>query len=305
MGTFVAYVLIPPLNRLNDSAVGMHQYTPPDEEATADEFFRQLDRTSKRLGDFEKATASLAAAATGAQRFEASAAETSQKLDNVIGLLGEATRLSESARAQSDERARHATEKLGVAERETKRALHQIGRFSKELQKPLDKMFEAAARIENASVAGNRAFVDLQKAAKSAEEPVRLVARFSTSVWTVLKQVRDSLQSLDRSEGGQSEAVTSMADSFTTLNSMLGNLLEAVATLIEQNQQDRAATVDARGKIGSLRQQLKRSATELQELKLTTQRSQVADGRPHKRHPVARPPGQSRRRSSAGTLKLG
>ena len=274
VGTFVSYVLIPPLNRLNDCAVGMLQRSPIDEEATADEFLRQLDRTSRRLGDFEKATSSLTAAANNVQCFEASAQEASEKLDDMLKLLDRTTALFQT----SNDKMEFTGKKLSKTESQNNHILKNIAQFSEKLEQPLGLMSSAAARIEKASIAENHAFLELQSLSSSIKDPVALVGKFSTNMWTVLNEVRNSLQLLAKEEMNKSEVVINMADSFTTLNSALENLVEQVAVLIEQNHQDQADSTNTYEKIASIQQQIKQSASELQDLKLTTQKLQKTAG---------------------------
>jgi len=96
-GCFVAYVVVPPLNWLNDHAIGLCQRTPIDEDAVTEEFLRQIDRTCTELDKFRAVVDGVAAAANGMQGFRASVDDAGHKFDIMIGRLGTAAKLSEAS----------------------------------------------------------------------------------------------------------------------------------------------------------------------------------------------------------------
>ena len=169
VGTLIAYMVLPPLNWLNDRATGIHQKGLTDDEATTEEFFRQLDRTSQRLAEFDSATTALTGAATGVIQFQTAAAEASENFSEMTRLLTRATELFEASNKHSEnlterldafdkrnarviqEYTENLNERMDGFEKRSGRVIRQIHDFARELQKPLDSMFRAAGAVQESA----------------------------------------------------------------------------------------------------------------------------------------------------------
>ena len=84
VGTGVAYMVTPSLNWINERALGLHQLGQADATFAAEEFFRQVTRTSQRLAQFETTTVRLAQAADSISHFDVNVAATAKRLGDLI-----------------------------------------------------------------------------------------------------------------------------------------------------------------------------------------------------------------------------
>jgi hypothetical protein len=236
VGTFVAYIIIPPLNQLNFWAMGQHQLGVTDDQNTAEEFLRQLDRTTQRLGDFERATEVLVSAADGVERFHSASRDATMNFNRMMKLLEQAAEMLISANQRMDRLSR----RIGGYEEHSERVFAQIRHFADELQKPLQRMNEAASRIQLSALAGDKAFVELQKVAHSMRQPLEKVTEISNVNWTMLSEMRKSLQALASGEENQSaaigQAVASLAEIHGTLQKMLVKASSVERELIDLTQ---------------------------------------------------------------------
>ncbi|MGO9107684.1 MAG: hypothetical protein ACLP9L_00495, partial [Thermoguttaceae bacterium] len=168
VGAFVAYIVIPPLNLLNDCAIGVFQLDYLDEESTAEEFFRQVERTSRRLTEFDKATSALTGAAEGVQRFHVASADASKTFARMMEMLGRVAELTEA----SNHRADALTTSLTSFQQQSERVLLTFRGFAIDFKRPWEEMLQLVERMNNASVAGRFAFQELQEMAKEIRAPL-------------------------------------------------------------------------------------------------------------------------------------
>jgi len=230
VGTFVAYIVIPPLNELNLWAVGGHQLGVTDDQRTAEEFLRQLDRTTQRLSDFERATEVLVSAADGVERFQTASHDATTNFARMVQLLEQTANVLIAA----NQRMERLTQTIGGYEKHSERVFAQIRHFADELQKPLQSMGKAASRIQLAAVAGDRAFQDLHELAHTMRQPLAKVTEISRVSWRMLAEMRQSLQSLAGCEGEQSAVIGQAAASLEEIHGILRELLVR-AVDVEQN----------------------------------------------------------------------
>ncbi len=270
VGTLVAYVALPPLNWLNDRATGIHQKGLTDEESTTEEFFRQLDRTSQRLAEFESATTALSGAATGVIQFQTAAAEGSEDFRKMAHLLTKVTELLGASNKSTDDLA----ERMQDYEKRSGQVVRQIHDFARELKKPLDRMFRAADAVQKSALAGGNTHQELRLMAKAVRDPLEKITSSSHVTWQLLREVRDSLSLLASSEEQQTTRISAVADLFAGLTTLLSRFLEKADSFLMDQQTDPSGDRDMRAAVLAMRQQLSEITGQVSELKSMTPKSQ-------------------------------
>jgi hypothetical protein len=230
VGAFVAYIVIPPLNGLNDCAVGLYQLDPVDEESTVDEFFRQIDRTSRRLSDLDAAAAALTKASKGVGQFQTATTDASTSLARMMEMLGRSTEVAETSNRRADALAKQ----LALFQDQSERMLVELRKFvSNELKEPLQWLRKAAISARNSNVAGGRAFEELHKMAQVIGTPLKSATDASHKMFSTVIELRNSLRAVAERENEQSSQIASMAETFQGLQMAIQDLLELLATNVE------------------------------------------------------------------------
>ncbi len=230
MGAFIAYIVIPPLNGLNDCAVGLYQLDQVDEESAVDEFFRQIDRTSRRLGYLDAAAAALTEASKEVGRFQSATTDASQAMANMVDMLGRSTVVAETSNRRADALAKQ----LVLFQERSEAMLIELRKFvSNEFKEPLQWLRKAAISSRNSSVAGGRAFEELQKMAGAIRGPLKTATDVSQKMFGTVIEIRNSLRATVERENEQSSQVVSMAETLQGLQLAIQELLRLLTDNVE------------------------------------------------------------------------
>jgi len=252
VGTFVAYIMIPPMNLLNDGAVGMLQRGRTDEANTAEEFFRQLDRTSQRLAEFETTTAALSSAADGVVRFQIATNEAAESFAQAVSLMQDLKHQYKDLTRQTNELVR----RLASFEHQSSRMTEGIRTFYENLQKPLDRMYQAALRIEHSAEAENNAAQAVAHLTRTVQGPLSVIHAAGTYRWKTMSDIRDSLKLLADEEGSQRDAFIEVAGAFTHIGGILSELMQGLDAFLVEQMQARGDREDVEKQLKAMRHQL-------------------------------------------------
>jgi len=285
VGTLIAYMALPPLNWLNDRATGMHQRGLTDEEATTEEFFRQLDRTSQRLAEFESATTALSGTAAGVIQFQTAAAEASENFSEMAHLLTEATELFEASNKHTEK----LTKCMDAFEGQSSRISLQLHDFARELQDPLDRMFKAAGAVQESAIAGSSTYKELRLLAEAMRDPLDKINSSSHITWKLLKEVRDSLSLLASSEEKQTTRIVVVTDLFAGITTILSEFLEKTDSFLKDQRREQSGDRSMHAAIVTMRQQLSEITDQVSELKGTSSQSGSIESKVRERHALSVP----------------
>ena len=218
-----------PLNLLNNCAVGVFQLQPMDEQSTAEEFFRQVERTSRRLSDFDTATAALTGAAEGVQRFQVAAADASKTFARMMEMLGRVAEVT----AASNHRADLLTKQLASFQEQSEGVLTELRGFTSGLKEPLAWVQKSATHTCNVMVAGRQAFEELREMAASIRAPLNTATDVTRTMWGTVKEIRNSLCAITDREKEQSAQLVTLAETFRELHATIQDLLRLMAAHAE------------------------------------------------------------------------
>ena len=230
VGAFIAYIVIPPLNGLNDCAVGLYQLDPVDEESTVDEFFRQIDRTSRRLSELDAAAAALTKASTGVGQFQTATTDASTSLARMMEMLGRSAEVAETSNRRADALAKQ----LARFQEQSEQMLVELRKFvANEFKEPIQWLRNAAISAKSSSVAGRLAFEELQKMAQAIGTPLKSATDVSQKMFSTVVEVRNSLRAVSERENGQSSQLVAMAETFQGLQLAIQDLLLLLTDNVE------------------------------------------------------------------------
>ncbi len=235
VGTGVAYTVTPSLNWLNERAIGLHQMGHADPGFAAEEFFRQVDRTSQRLAEFDTTTAKMSAAAQHIASFEVSVGTAAKRLGELVVGLERAVKTFEI----STQTGKQLAKKLDHLEAMSDRVSELLDRLPERLNDPLTNMSLTAGRFREAALSGEAAFRELKGMAGSARESLSETTQRTNTTWQMLREVQESLRELANSETTQTNEVSKLVLAFDTIGDSLGGLvrkLDALGTHLRQHQ---------------------------------------------------------------------
>jgi ABC-type transporter Mla subunit MlaD len=227
VGTGVAYLVTPSLNWLNERAVGLHQLSYADPRMAAEEFFRQIARTSERLAQFETTTMKLAEAADHISSFEVSVGTAARKLTDLITGLEGAVHTFDVSTQSGKQLAR----KLDHLEAMSDRMRELLDRLPERLNDPLKNMSLTAGKFRDAAMSGEAAFRELKAAAGTAGESLNQTTQRANSTWQMLHQVQESLGELAKNEEKQTAEVAKLARAFAGIGTSLDSLVRELDSL--------------------------------------------------------------------------
>ncbi len=244
VGTGVAYVITPSLNWLNDRAVGRHQIAEEDASYVAEEFFRQIARTSERLAQFETTTAKVAEAAekiSGFEThinvferqimgFEASIAKASERIVDLVTGLQSAVQTFE----KSNQNGAQLSSKLVHMKEQSDRLAVLLERLPDKLSNPLDSISRTSLRFKEAAQSGEMAFRELKSAAGSAHDSLQETSQRSKVTWKLLHEVRDSLAELSKSDRIQTDQVVQLTQAMEEVGASTHALVDGLHALTYQ-----------------------------------------------------------------------
>lgn len=226
VGTGVAYVISPCLNWLNDRAVGRHQIGDAEAELVAEEFFRQISRTSERLAEFQAATTKLAEAADHITTFEASVGQAATNLAALLTQLQAAIRTFEISNETGQDLAR----RLNSLEAEHERLRTVLDQLPDKLNTSMESMSRTSRRFKEAAQSGEVAFRELKSAAGAAHESLNDTAQRTKVIWKLLHEIRDSLSALAKSDQVQADEVLRLVQTMEDVNHSLRQFVEPMGT---------------------------------------------------------------------------
>ncbi len=230
VGTGVAYVVTPSLNWLNDRAVGRHQVHQSDPAFAAEEFFRQIDRTSQRLSQFEKTTVKIAESAEHISNFERNIASASKGLADLLNGIEKTIHLFEV----SNHNGQQLAEKLEHVEELSDRLCRLLRQIPDKLNSPLENVSKTAIRFQEATLSGKAAFSELKEAAETARGSLAETEHRTNVNWRMLKEVRDALRELAESENMQTSQIAGLTSGVEHLGGSLESLIKEVEALLRQ-----------------------------------------------------------------------
>ncbi len=238
VGTGVAYVVTPSLNWLNERAVGMHQIGQADAEYAADEFFRQISRTSRRLAEFETTTSKMTQTAEHISNFEVSVATAAGQLVKLTAGLERAIQTFDVSTQTGQQLSR----KLDQLEAMSDKLSALLDRLPERLNNPLKNMSLMAKEFRDAAISGETAFRELKEVAGSARGPLTETTQRTNTTWQMLRELQDSLRGLAKSEERQTSEVSKLVQAFDNIgDSLVGVIrqLESLGTHLRQRRRQR------------------------------------------------------------------
>jgi len=227
VGTGVAYTITPSLNWLNERAVGLHQLGRTDPHAAAESFFRQIDRTSQRLAEFDATTAKLSAAGQHVAGFEANIGAAAKRLGELVAGLERAVRSFEVSHQTS----RQLAKKLDQLEAMSDRVSELLNRLPERLNDPLKNMSLTAGKFREAALSGEAAFRELKDMAGSAKDSLHETRDRTSATWQALQEVQESLKGLASYEATQTGEVTKLVCAFDRISDSLTGLVREVQSV--------------------------------------------------------------------------
>ncbi len=252
VGTGAAYIVTPSLNWVHDRAVGRHQLREVDPAFACEEFFRQIDRTSLRLAQFDVTTSKIATAAEQMSRFEEGVTRAAEKLDALLRGIETAVVLFET----SNRNGKQLSEDLCRVEELSRRWHSILRKLPNELNGTLDGVNTAGSRLLEASLAAKLAFAQLRATAGTARKSLEETEHRTNVNWHMLRELRDSLSELAGSERTQTEQVIRLADSSVRLGDTLGGLTRELECLLRHVAGHDGADGDIVRSLGSIENRL-------------------------------------------------
>jgi hypothetical protein len=243
VGTGVAYAITPSLNWINERAIGLHQLSQADARFAAEEFFRQVARTSERLGQFETTTVRLAEAAQHMRSFEENISASAQKLAGVISSFDSrvdhtSTRLAELVKGL--ERAVHVfdvstltgkqlAKKLDSLEAMSDRVGDLLSQLPERLNDPLKNMSLTAGKFREAAMSGEAAFKELRDMAGATHDVIGQTTQRTNTTWQMLREVQESLKALADNELTQTIEVAKVSQALESVGLALDRLMDRIS----------------------------------------------------------------------------
>ncbi len=243
VGTGVAYTITPSLNWINERALGLHQLSQADARFAAEEFFRQVARTSERLGQFETTTVRLAEAAQHMRSFEENISASAQKLAGVISSFDSrvdhtSTRLAELAKGL--ERAVHVfdvstltgkqlAKKLDSLEAMSDRVGDLLSQLPERLNDPLKNMSLTAGKFREAAMSGEAAFKELRDMAGATHDVIGQTTQRTNTTWQMLREVQESLKALADNELTQTIEVAKVSQALESVGLALDRFMDRIS----------------------------------------------------------------------------
>jgi hypothetical protein len=235
VGTGVAYTITPSFNWLNERALGLHQMVRSDGSFAAEEFVRQVDLTSQRLGEFTKTITNLSASAEHIATFEESVGIAARKLAQLIPNLEHAVQTFEV----STQTGKQLTKKLDHLEGLYDRMTAMFELIPERFNDPLKNMSHTAGRFREAAQSGEAAFRELKSMAGSARESLVETTHRTNTTWQMLREVQESLKDLAANEATQTNEVSKLVGAFDAVGESLHGLvrgLESLGTHLQEGQ---------------------------------------------------------------------
>jgi ABC-type transporter Mla subunit MlaD len=243
VGTGVAYAITPSLNWINERALGLHQLSQADARFAAEEFFRQVARTSERLGQFETTTVRLAEAAQHMRSFEENISASAQKLAGVISSFDSrvdhtSTRLAELVKGL--ERAVHVfdvstltgkqlAKKLDSLEAMSDRVGDLLSQLPERLNDPLKNMSLTAGKFREAAMSGEAAFKELRDMAGATHDVIGQTTQRTNTTWQMLREVQESLKALADNELTQTMEVAKVSQALESVGLALDRFMDRIS----------------------------------------------------------------------------
>jgi ABC-type transporter Mla subunit MlaD len=243
VGTGIAYAFTPSLNWINERAMGLHQLSQADARFAAEEFFRQVARTSERLGQFETTTVRLAEAAQHMRSFEENISASAQKLAGVISSFDSrvdhtSTRLAELVKGL--ERAVHVfdvstltgkqlAKKLDSLEAMSDRVGDLLSQLPERLNDPLKNMSLTAGKFREAAMSGEAAFKELRDMAGATHDVIGQTTQRTNTTWQMLREVQESLKALADNELTQTIEVAKVSQALESVGLALDRFMDRIS----------------------------------------------------------------------------
>ncbi|MCU0960477.1 MAG: hypothetical protein MUF48_10270 [Pirellulaceae bacterium] len=203
VGTGVAYVITPALNWLHDRAVGRHQLREVDASLAAEQFFRQIARTSERLEQFELTTARLTHAAGQIATFETGVSQAAQRLAELLtGLERLQAGLAHAMQTfdVSTRTGKQLAKRLDQIDAMSARMTELLDRLPDRLNDPLKNMALTAMKFRESAMSGEAAFRELKHAASTARESLEMTHQHTHDTWHLLREIHTSVSELAQQE---------------------------------------------------------------------------------------------------------
>jgi methyl-accepting chemotaxis protein len=245
VGTGVAYMVTPSFNWINERALGLHQLGQADATFAAEEFFRQVTRTSQRLAQFETTTVRLAQAADSISHFDVNVATTAKRLGDLIAsfegrvgttakklteLIGGLERTVQTLDV-STHTSKQLAKKLDQLEAMSGGMSAMLDRLPERLNDPLKNMSLTAGKFREAALSGEAAFRTLKDVAGTAGESLKETTLRANTTWQMLREVQDSLKELAKNEETQTTEVSKLVEAFDTIGVSLGAVVRELGSL--------------------------------------------------------------------------
>jgi hypothetical protein len=270
VGTGVAYMVTPSFNWINERALGLHQLGQADARFAAEEFFRQVTRTSQRLAQFETTTVRLAHAADSISHFDANVATTAKRLGDLIagfeGRIGTtAKRLAELINGLertvqtldvSTQTSKQLAKKLDHLEAMSDGMSTMLDRLPERLNDPLKNMSLTAVKFREAAMSGEAAFRTLKEVAGTASDSLKETTHRANTTWQMLREVQDGLRELAKNEEAQTGEVSKLVQAFDAIGVSLGAVVRELGSLGPHPRQHEGGDHDAARLLATHRSQL-------------------------------------------------
>jgi methyl-accepting chemotaxis protein len=242
VGTGVAYAITPSLNWINERALGLHQLSQADARFAAEEFFRQVSRTSERLAQFEATTVRLGEAAQHMRSFEENISASARQLAGVIGSFD--SRVDHTSKRLAElvaglERAVHVfdvstltgkqlAKKLDNLEAMSDRVSELLSQLPDRLNDPLKNMSLTAGKFREAAMTGEAAFKELREMAGATHDAIGQTTQRTNSTWQVLHEVQVSLKALADNELRQTMEVAKVSQALEAVGLSLDQFIDRI-----------------------------------------------------------------------------
>lgn len=243
VGTSIAYAFTPSLNWINERALGLHQLSQADARFAAEEFFRQVSRTSERLSQFEATTVRLAEAAQHMRSFEENISASAHKLAGVIGSFD--SRVDHTSKRLAElvmglERAVHVfdvstltgkqlAKKLDSFEAMSDRVGELLNQLPERLNDPLRNMSLTAGKFREAAMSGEAAFKELRAMAGATHDVIGQTTQRTNTTWQMLREVQESLKALADNELTQTMEVAKVSQALEAVGLSLDRFIDRIS----------------------------------------------------------------------------
>ncbi len=227
VGTGVAYAVTPSLNWLNDRALGVHQVTDSGGEFVAEEFIRQVARTSQRLAE----------ANNDLSTFEVCVGTTATQLPQLIAGLNRAIQTFDV----STQTGRQLAKKLEQVEAMSDRMGALLDRLPDRVNESMRSISMMAKEFRDAALTGETAFRELKEVAGAAREPLTETTHRTNTTWQMLREVHESLRELAKNEDKQTSEIARLGQAFDHIGDALTEVvrqLDAVGAYLRHRDGD-------------------------------------------------------------------